>query len=130
MPTGYTRRWWDALQVRLLTDRNLRHERHHPRCQTCPRAFCEDCLPDDVEMVGENLPQLYVPYPEHFSRLTPHCFCRSIVLNFPAKRSAYFVNCHHCREYGKHDPVWRKEWDFDIAKAQRQVQALYSGVGA
>ena len=23
------------------------------RCEACPRAFCEDCLPDKYEMVGE-----------------------------------------------------------------------------
>lgn len=31
------------------------------RCQTCPQAFCEDCLPQgDIDAVGDVLPELYV----------------------------------------------------------------------
>lgn len=31
------------------------------RCQTCPQAFCEDCLPDgELDAVGDVLPELYV----------------------------------------------------------------------
>ena len=31
------------------------------RCQTCPQAFCEDCLPqDDIDAIGETLPELFV----------------------------------------------------------------------
>jgi len=30
-------------------------------CQTCPKAFCEDCLPEgDLDAVGDVLPELYV----------------------------------------------------------------------
>lgn len=31
------------------------------RCQTCPQAFCEDCLPeDDIDAIGDTLPELSV----------------------------------------------------------------------
>lgn len=31
------------------------------RCQTCPQAFCEDCLPeDDIDAIGDTLPELCV----------------------------------------------------------------------
>jgi SWI/SNF-related matrix-associated actin-dependent regulator of chromatin subfamily A member 5 len=31
------------------------------RCQTCPQAFCEDCLPEsDIDAVGDVLPELLV----------------------------------------------------------------------
>ena len=31
------------------------------RCQTCPQAFCEDCLPQgNIDAVGDVLPELYV----------------------------------------------------------------------
>jgi len=30
-------------------------------CQTCPQAFCEDCLPeDDIDAIGDTLPELFV----------------------------------------------------------------------
>jgi SWI/SNF-related matrix-associated actin-dependent regulator of chromatin subfamily A member 5 len=29
------------------------------RCQTCPQAFCEDCLPEgDIDAIGDVLPEL------------------------------------------------------------------------
>lgn len=33
-----------------------------PRCQTCPRAFCEDCMPEDIDPIGDILPELYVSF--------------------------------------------------------------------
>jgi hypothetical protein len=44
------------------------------RCQTCPQAFCEDCLPeDDIDAIGETLPELLVvpfPYSEHLGLIS------------------------------------------------------------
>ena len=37
------------------------------RCQTCPQAFCEDCLPeDDIDAIGDTLPELFVTSIRHF----------------------------------------------------------------
>ena len=37
------------------------------RCQTCPQAFCEDCLPeDDIDAIGDTLPELFVAFILHF----------------------------------------------------------------
>lgn len=63
---------WFALQVSLrlsvscaVVSVKLRSDRicNEPRCQTCPQAFCEDCLhPGPLDAVGDNLPELYVFY--------------------------------------------------------------------
>lgn len=40
------------------------------RCQTCPQAFCEDCLPeDDIDAIGDTLPELSVASVTHFQPL-------------------------------------------------------------
>ena len=37
------------------------------RCQTCPQAFCEDCLPqDDIDAIGDTLPELFVASSSQF----------------------------------------------------------------
>lgn len=41
------------------------------RCQTCPQAFCEDCLPeDDIDAVGDTLPELFVTLIPYFRPLS------------------------------------------------------------
>ncbi|KAF9531634.1 P-loop containing nucleoside triphosphate hydrolase protein [Crepidotus variabilis] len=74
------------------------------RCQTCPRAWCEDCLGDEFEAVGDNLPQ--------FS-----------LLNHPTRANAYFINCKHCKITAQEDPIWAKEWEIELHKAKKDWQA-------
>ena len=40
------------------------------RCQTCPQAFCEDCLPEeDIDAIGDTLPELFVTSITNFQLL-------------------------------------------------------------
>ncbi|KAJ7664940.1 P-loop containing nucleoside triphosphate hydrolase protein [Mycena rosella] len=76
------------------------------RCQTCPYAFCSDCVPwDDIKMVGDTIPEF-------------------VLRKFGKIGSAYFIRCADCCEQGRADPAWAKAWEAEIAEAQRLVDLL------
>lgn len=57
---------WDVVPVRPRNSPVIARgpepvSRFPNRCQTCPQAFCEDCLPQgEIDAVGDVLPELYV----------------------------------------------------------------------
>ncbi|TCD65790.1 hypothetical protein EIP91_002183 [Steccherinum ochraceum] len=66
------------------------------RCQTCPQAFCEDCLPfDDIVPLDSTIPEY---------RLA----------SYPAQANAYYIRCVDCLELFDEQPEilrgWKKEW--------------------
>ncbi|KAJ7146309.1 P-loop containing nucleoside triphosphate hydrolase protein [Mycena epipterygia] len=76
------------------------------RCQTCPQAFCSDCVPwDDVRMVGDTIPEF-------------------VLRKYGKKDSNYFIRCKDCCELEKIDPDWLKSWETEIAEAQRLVDMM------
>ncbi|GAA6009228.1 hypothetical protein JCM11491_004237 [Sporobolomyces phaffii] len=75
------------------------------RCQLCPLAFCEDCLPPgDLESVGDVLPEL-------------------LVLGYGKNPQAHFIKCSGCLEHFREHPAaerqWRTEQDKIEAKARK-----------
>ncbi|GAA5946244.1 hypothetical protein JCM3775_004538 [Rhodotorula graminis] len=55
------------------------------RCQTCPKAHCEDCLDDGFDEVGEALPEL-------------------LLRGFGPQRQIYWVRCSECVAYFREHP--------------------------
>jgi len=75
------------------------------RCQTCPKAFCEDCLPaGDIDAVGDTLPEF-------------------ILLGFGAQRTAYYIRCHECHALWDQDPTAWKAWEEEMAETQQKLEA-------
>ncbi|KAF5382406.1 hypothetical protein D9757_009814 [Collybiopsis confluens] len=68
------------------------------RCRTCPQAYCEDCLPEPWEPLGETLPELEL-------------------LNYRSSSSAYFINCADCIKKAEKDPIWYTAWQKEIEQA-------------
>ncbi|KAJ7762395.1 P-loop containing nucleoside triphosphate hydrolase protein [Mycena maculata] len=76
------------------------------RCQTCPQAFCSDCVPwDDITMVGDTIPEF-------------------VLRKYGKKDSAYYIRCADCLEQGRKDSQWLKSWEAEIAEAQKLVDSL------
>ncbi|BGP46565.1 hypothetical protein JCM10450v2_002412 [Rhodotorula kratochvilovae] len=74
------------------------------RCQTCPTAFCEDCLPPSgFTALGDELPEF-------------------LLLGFGKRAQAYYIRCAGCIEHFAEHPdqqaVWRAEQD----KAERKAR--------
>jgi len=75
-----------------------------PRCQTCPHAFCEDCLPEgDIDAVGPDLPEF-------------------VILGYGEKATAYYIRCQDCREHFAENPKALKDWQ----KEEEETQAKYA----
>ncbi|KAJ7110364.1 P-loop containing nucleoside triphosphate hydrolase protein [Mycena crocata] len=76
------------------------------RCQTCPQAFCSDCISwDDIKMVGDTIPEF-------------------VLRNFGKRDSVVFIRCAECCELEKIDPQWAQEWEKEIAASQKLVDAM------
>ncbi|KIJ64208.1 hypothetical protein HYDPIDRAFT_28649 [Hydnomerulius pinastri MD-312] len=75
------------------------------RCQTCPQAFCEDCLPSgDIDAVGDILPEF-------------------AVLGFGAQTTAYYIRCHDCHAHWTENPEALKVWEEEMAETQQKFEA-------
>ncbi|KAN0080357.1 P-loop containing nucleoside triphosphate hydrolase protein [Tylopilus felleus] len=75
------------------------------RCQTCPQAFCEDCLPQgDIDAVGDVLPEF-------------------TLLGFGAQTTAYYIRCHDCHALWAQDPAAWKAWEEDMVDTQQKLEA-------
>ncbi|KAL4063586.1 P-loop containing nucleoside triphosphate hydrolase protein [Scleroderma yunnanense] len=75
------------------------------RCQTCPKAFCEDCLPEgDLDAVGDVLPEF-------------------VMLGFGAQ-TAYYIRCHNCHAYWAEHPEAKEE---EMGEIQQKIDALRNG---
>lgn len=60
----------------------------------------------------------------HFANVfLRHLGFSSLLLNYPAKDNAYFVRCKHCKDMTLEDPVWAKEWEIELNKAQKTLEA-------
>ncbi|GAA5869471.1 hypothetical protein JCM16303_000482 [Sporobolomyces ruberrimus] len=75
------------------------------RCQICPLAFCEDCLPPgDLESVGETIPEF-------------------LLLGYGRTPQAHWIKCAGCLEHFKDHPeelaTWKKEQAQIEAKARK-----------
>ncbi|EMD31265.1 hypothetical protein CERSUDRAFT_145421 [Gelatoporia subvermispora B] len=78
------------------------------RCQTCPQAFCEDCLsPGDLDAVGETLPEF-------------------LLLGYGETASAYYIRCHDCHELWDHDPKHWHAWQRELQRAQRRLDKMFA----
>ncbi|KAF7337727.1 ISWI chromatin-remodeling complex ATPase ISW2 [Mycena sanguinolenta] len=76
------------------------------RCQTCPQAFCTDCIDwDRITMVGDTIPEF-------------------VLRKFGKKDSISFIRCTDCCNHAKIEPEWAAEWESEIAEAQRQVDLM------
>ncbi|EGO28787.1 hypothetical protein SERLADRAFT_434683 [Serpula lacrymans var. lacrymans S7.9] len=76
------------------------------RCQTCPQAFCEDCLPNgELDVVGDVLPEF-------------------LLLGYGETSSAYFIRCHDCREYFAKHPKMRKMWEQETKETAAKLASL------
>lgn len=76
------------------------------RCQTCPQAFCEDCMPQgDIDAVGEVLPEF-------------------VLLGYGATSTAYYIRCHECHEHWKKKPQAWKAWEKEIAETEAKLESL------
>ncbi|KAF8554251.1 hypothetical protein OG21DRAFT_1497134 [Imleria badia] len=76
------------------------------RCQTCPQAFCEDCLPQgDIDAVGDVLPEF-------------------TLLGFGAQTTAYYIRCHDCHALWAQDPAAWKAWEEEMAETQQKLEAV------
>lgn len=76
------------------------------RCQTCPQAFCEDCMPQgDIDAVGEVLPEF-------------------VLLGYGATSTAYYIRCHDCHEHWKKKPQAWKAWEKEIAETEAKLESL------
>ncbi|EIN05640.1 hypothetical protein PUNSTDRAFT_145612 [Punctularia strigosozonata HHB-11173 SS5] len=76
------------------------------RCQTCPQAFCEDCLPEgDIDAVGETLPEF-------------------LLLGYGFSPSAYYIRCHDCRQRFIEEPRIWESWQEEERETQRKLEAL------
>ncbi|KAF9067977.1 SNF2 family N-terminal domain-containing protein [Rhodocollybia butyracea] len=73
------------------------------RCRTCHRAFCEDCLSEPFDPVGEVLPEF-------------------LLLNYHETPSGYYINCGHCKIRGKNDPQWKQDWQNAIQTAEHALE--------
>ncbi|KAJ4486561.1 SNF2 family N-terminal domain-containing protein [Lentinula edodes] len=73
------------------------------RCRTCPRAYCEDCLSEIFDPIGDTLPEL-------------------LLLNCRESQSAYYISCAHCKAMAEEDPQWKLEWDNTIRAAERALE--------
>ncbi|KIK50982.1 hypothetical protein GYMLUDRAFT_208922 [Collybiopsis luxurians FD-317 M1] len=77
------------------------------RCRTCYRAFCEDCLPEPFDPIGESIPEF-------------------TLLNYRETPSAYFINCAHCLEKAEADSHWKAEWDKTFRHAEWTLKQRYT----
>ncbi|GAA6057817.1 hypothetical protein JCM3770_004290 [Rhodotorula araucariae] len=76
------------------------------RCQTCPTALCEDCLPaSGFTALGDELPEL-------------------LLLGYGKRTQAYWIRCAGCLEHFAEHPdqyaVWRAEQDEVERKARKE----------
>ncbi|KAF7979907.1 hypothetical protein HWV62_40302 [Athelia sp. TMB] len=78
----------------------------HHRCQTCPQAFCEDCLPDgEIDAIGDVLPEF-------------------AVLGYMAKSNAYYIRCHDCHEHFRENPSDWQAWQKEMRETEAKLEAM------
>ncbi|OCH88895.1 hypothetical protein OBBRIDRAFT_733561 [Obba rivulosa] len=78
------------------------------RCQTCPQAFCEDCLPPgDLDAVGDVLPEL-------------------LLLGYGPCTSAYYIRCHDCHAQWDRNPKLWQAWQKEMKETQTKLEAMYT----
>ncbi|KAF8204452.1 P-loop containing nucleoside triphosphate hydrolase protein [Mycena galopus ATCC 62051] len=76
------------------------------RCQTCPQAFCTDCIEwDRITMLGDTVPEL-------------------VLRKFGKKDSIFWIRCTECCEHAKTEPEWAASWESEIAESQRLVSLM------
>ncbi|KAF9038768.1 hypothetical protein BDZ89DRAFT_1061181 [Hymenopellis radicata] len=66
------------------------------RCRTCPTALCDECIPEDPEIVGEVLPEFQL-------------------LNYNASAAAFFISCEECPAW------WADVWGKDLRARRRSI---------
>ncbi|KAI0784033.1 SNF2 family N-terminal domain-containing protein [Abortiporus biennis] len=75
------------------------------RCQTCPDAFCEDCIDlDKCEIIGETIPEF-------------------LLCDYGQNASAYFIRCDGCLEHFKKYPKAWREREKWMKKTERELEA-------
>jgi len=75
------------------------------RCQTCPDAYCEDCLPqEDFYSMGDSLPEF-------------------LLLGYGPVAQAHYIRCVECLKHFKANPETEALWDAEEERI-RQLLAL------
>lgn len=96
------------------------------RCQTCPQAFCEDCLPeDDIDAIGDTLPELFVVSSPLFQSVSLLAlFLYSLLLGFYASPTVYFIRCHDCQSEFAKDPSTWKTWQQEFEETEQKLRVM------
>ncbi|KAJ3539023.1 hypothetical protein NM688_g6428 [Phlebia brevispora] len=82
------------------------------RCQTCPRALCEDCLPEgEIDAIGDTLPELCV-----------HSHLLLLLRDYGAMNTAYYIRCDQCQERFKVDPEFCTQWEEEMRETQAELE--------
>lgn len=102
------------------------------RCQTCPRALCEDCLPEsDIDAVGNTLPELCVPvllFTCCASRVSPFLLAfDSLIRDYGAKSTAYYIRCTECHARWKEEPQLWADWQQEMRENEERLARLQDG---
>ncbi|KAH7927010.1 hypothetical protein BV22DRAFT_1007877 [Leucogyrophana mollusca] len=75
---------------------------------TCPQAFCEDCMPGgEIDAIGDVLPEF-------------------VVLGYGATSTAYYIRCHDCHAHWKAHPEAWKEWEVEMKETEEKLAKLQS----
>ncbi|EIW74988.1 hypothetical protein CONPUDRAFT_169853 [Coniophora puteana RWD-64-598 SS2] len=76
------------------------------RCQTCPQAFCEDCLPEgELDAVGDTLPEF-------------------LALGFGTRMGAYYIRCADCHAHWEKNPKARKSWEEEMRETEAKLASM------
>ncbi|GAA5946579.1 hypothetical protein JCM3765_000305 [Sporobolomyces pararoseus] len=76
------------------------------RCQLCPIAYCEDCLPPgDLDSVGDVLPEF-------------------LILDYGRTAQAHFIKCNHCLEHFSENPSEAKAWRVEQDKIEKKARKM------
>lgn len=96
------------------------------RCQTCPQAFCEDCLPeDDIDAIGDTIPELSVTSIRRFiSWIDRGLFFCSLLLGYRTSATVYFIRCHDCQNDFVRDPSIWKSWQQEFAETEEKLRTM------
>lgn len=75
-------------------------------CQTCPQAFCEDCLPfSQITPLGSTIPEFEA-------------------CSYPPQAGAYYVRCVDCLELFEEQPEVLEGWQQEWAEAEAKVKMM------
>lgn len=97
------------------------------RCQTCPNAFCEDCLPPgEIDAIGDTLPELYVHTIDSLCLVFILNSAHSLIRGYGETHGAYYIRCHHCKDRFEADPASWESWQEEFRENEANLEKLRS----